>query len=114
MSCGEQPTSGEDFPEIKAMRIEVTSTQLPFGAVKALQVFTMENHPGEYIACSAHLCCAGGFHIGEILDDMVQRRATTHSAVVACKGYRGSPKGCRRYGPCPNRVSVNISLTLKG
>ena len=112
MSLAGARTFGECIPEIAAMRIEVTETRLPFGAAKALRVFTMDNHPGEHIACSAYLCCAGGLPIGEILDRMARHRTTSFSAVVACQGYRGSPKGRRRYGPCSNEFSVSITLSF--
>jgi hypothetical protein len=112
MSLEGEQAFGECSPEIAAMRIEVVETRLPFGAGKALRVFTMKNHPGEHIACSAYLCCSGGFQIGEMLDHMVRQRTARLSALVACQGYRGSPKGRRRYGPCSNQFSVSISLSF--
>ena len=112
MSLEGEHTPREGIAEIAAMRIEVVETRLPFGAAKALHVYTMENHPGEFIPCSAYLCCSGGLAIGRMLDRMVRSWTANLSSVVPCQGYRGSPQGRRRYGPCSNQFSVRISLTF--
>lgn len=91
------------------MRIEITETRLPFG-LNAVHVFTTENPPGEHIACQAHLCCGGGLDLGRTLLRMVRLRTAEIDEVVGCKGYKGSPKGHRRYGPCSNRFCLRIVL----
>lgn len=107
-----EPRFEDVFPEIRAMRIEITETRLPFG-LNAVRVYTTENPPGEHIPCQAHLCCGGGLDLGHLLLRLVRRRTRTLDAVVACKGYKGSPKGHRRYGPCSNSFGLRIVLGFR-
>lgn len=111
MSFGVESTFGECFPEVAAMRVEVVETRLPFGR-NAVRVFTLDDPPTESVGCREHLCCCGGLDLGELLRGLVRRRSSTYSGVVSCVGYRGSPKGHRRYGRCPNRFAVSASLTF--
>ncbi len=102
----------EAFPEIRSVRIEITESRLSFG-IGSLHVFTDELPAHEYFPCGAHLCCEGGLNVGEVLRRMVARRTGVLESEVQCTGYRGSPHGHRRYGPCANRFMLKVVLTFR-
>jgi len=69
-------------------------------------------NPGEYIDCSNPLC-NGGFQIGSILRDMVQKHETTREGLAFCLGHDTSPKGRRVHGMCRNSFRYEVTVTYK-
>ena len=68
---------------------------------------------GTFIDCARTLCYGGGFDVGSVLYEMVESGQTAAEKSGLCKGFEGSPKGKRNYGPCLNRFDVRVTLKYK-
>jgi len=102
----------EAFPEIKTLRVECTEEG--YGARNPItRIYTEKNTPGEYIDCHNPLCYNGGFSIGQILREMVQKREKHWEGTKFCQGYEGSPKGRRKYRSCINSWKVKVDIEYK-
>ena len=103
----------EAFPEIKSVRVRTEeSGYSPSGMYFSKPSVTEynENSLGEYIDCSNPLCYGGGFSIGQILREMVDKKQTHNETFEPCRGYEGSPKGRRRYRSCVNSWKVTVDI----
>ena len=106
----------EAFPKIKDFEIKVTEvgrgTSYSIGDREKTATYNMNHAPGEYIDCSNSLCYNGGFSIGNILRNMQHDNQEEYEEeFIFCRGYEGSPKGRRRYGPCSNYFNVKAKVT---
>lgn len=106
-------------PEIENISVEVEEKgkgsdyrTLGRDNVRRMQ-YGKNTFPGEYINCSNYLCYGGGVHIGQIVRSMVWEKNTQYDKSLRCRGYEGSPKGRKKYGPCFTRFRVRITLSLK-
>lgn len=99
------------FPDIHAVRIEVETGHAPSGNPK--RVFSGQHLPGEYVDCDNPLCYNGGFSIGEVLRDMVQKRERDREGRAICRGYEGSPKGRRKYRDCVNFFRYKVRIDYR-
>ena len=103
----------EAFPEIKSVKVRTEeSGYSPIGMYfkePSVRVYN-ESNLGEYIDCSNRFCYGGGFSIGQILREIVDKRQTHYEGMRVCKGYEGSPKGRRRYRSCVNSWKVTVDI----
>ncbi len=68
---------------------------------------------GEFFDCTVRNCYNGGFHIGQLLREMIRNREPECDVEKPCRGYEGSPKGKKRYGSCLNRYKINVKIKYK-
>lgn len=59
------------------------------------------------------MCYNGGFSIGTIFRDMVNKSETTRHDSEMCQGYEGSPKGKNRYQSCLHRFHYRVNIIYK-
>lgn len=105
---GKKATFTEAFPEISDIRIEVTRQR---DHRKSTEVIT--GQVGEFIDCTNSLCYNGGVSIGSVLRDMRDKGEKYREDTLSCRGFEGSPKGRRRYGPCWTIFKVRINIEYK-
>lgn len=107
---GKKVPFAEAFPNIVDFQIEVKRPREGTrGKIETL-TYNPRNPPGEYVDCTNEICYGGGFSLGKILREMVERRETERKTSEICKGNKASPKGHRKYGVCTTLFEVQISL----
>lgn len=106
-----QVTSFETaFPQIATLKIVATESghEVRYGD----NTHTYTGSIGEYINCS-NAFCDGGYHIAQLIREMVAKKETHRESTLLCKGNETSPKGHRIYKKCMNGLSVDIEITYK-
>lgn len=98
------------FPNIVDFRIEVKRPREGSYGEKETLTYTPDNPPSEYVDCKNNICYGGGFSLGKILRKMVREKETELETSEVCKGYKGSPKGHRKYDICTTLFEVKIDL----
>ena len=107
------PTTFENaFPEIAAMRLEVERGEA-FNRFGHPMVYTEKSPPERVLRCDNPLCYGGGCDVQGFLSRVVAARETEAEKTLSCKGYEGSPKGRRIYGPCDTYYKVRVTVTYK-
>lgn len=107
-----QKTSFERaFPEIEDIRVTVEEFE-DFSSVGWKRSFNKSN-AGEYIDCRNSRCYGGGFDLGTLLRNMETKGETEYETTEYCRGYHGSPKGRKNYGPCEHRFKIRIEISYK-
>ncbi len=103
----------EAFPQVAAMEVEVTEqgNGVPRGA--AIRHYSLANNPGEYVNCHNPLCHNGGFSLGEVLREMVERRETVREVHRPCQGNETSPGGGRVYQECASLFKITVHLSYR-
>jgi hypothetical protein len=99
------------FPEVETCLVTVEETGRGIAEWEKGQARGYRN-PGEYIDCHNPLC-NGGFQVGSVIRDMVEKRETTREGRVFCFGQETSPKGRRVYGRCKNSFQYKVTITYK-
>lgn len=64
----------------------------------------------EYIKCSNALCSRGGFHVGEVIRNMIKNKKKTYSGSLACIGSVVYSKKPRHEKPCYNTCKLSITI----
>lgn len=100
----------EAFLDISDIRIEVTERK-NFSSADRKRYYGKD--ASEYVDCSNPACYNGGFRLGALIRNMVNRGQTELETTEFCQGYHGSPKGRRNYGPCEHRFKVIIKIKYK-
>lgn len=108
---GRKAKFDEVFPQIED--VEVTVQESGYGIIGDGVQIHKKNHFGEFIDCSNPCCYNGGFSIGSIIRDMVKNKKVELSTFLKCKGYKGSPKGRKRYGDCVNTFTISVKIKYK-
>ena len=109
---GKKVSFAEAFPEIEDLRVTVVESGDGVWGDSRTMAYSKAHPPGEYVNCSNPLCYNGGVSLGQIIRNMAStREMELEQEYVSCRGYEGSPKGRRRYGPCFNSFAVKIQIT---
>lgn len=101
----------EAFPTIEELKVKVEESG--DGVSEWGRTRHYHTTVGEYVNCSNPLCYNGGFSIGQILRDMVEKEDTQREESKFCQGYEGSPKGRRKYRSCTNSFRIQIQAKCK-
>jgi len=109
---GEKVTFAEAFPELDDWKIEVEETDTGVN-VRSKKTYEKPDAPGEFVNCTQDLCVNGGVRVGFTLHEMIRKRETEKEFSEICQGYWGSPKGRKKYRPCPSLFRVKIWLKYK-
>lgn len=107
---GQKVDFDKAFPQIKDLTVEVIEYGDGIYNSQSKSIYNRGNLPGEYVNCSNPLCYNGGFSLGGILREMVRNKQTILETSKSCKGYEGSPKGRRKYGPCMNCFNIKAAI----
>ena len=106
----EKTTFERAFPGIED--IHVTVEEFEDFSSKGTRHYNKTN-AGEYIDCRNPICYGGGFNLGMLIRNMEMTRETEYETTMFCRGYHGSPKGRKNYGPCEHRFNVRIKIKYK-
>ena len=101
------------YPRIKTVQIIIEEYDGAKGVRVQRHVYDELNLPGECYYCHNPICCNGQIQLGPVVRKMVRDRKTCLRWEQMCPGYEGSPMGRIRYGECPHRFVITISLTYK-
>lgn len=109
---GKKGTFTEAFPEIEDLRVTVVESGDGVWGDNREAIYSKAHPPGEYVNCSNPLCYNGGVGLGQLIRNMTYSRTEKwEQEYMSCRGYEGSPKGRRKYGPCFNSFAVKIQIT---
>jgi hypothetical protein len=101
----------ESYPTIKSLRAKIIETKgIRQGSWTAH--FTEKDFPHSF-PCSNPECYAGGVILGFLVHEMARERETEKKVTERCRGYEGSPKGRRRYGPCMHSFAISIEVEYR-
>ena len=106
-----QPTTFDKaFPSIKTLQIKVMIRKGgPMDGAPQTQYFSIQNPPGEYIRCVNSGCTDGGWRIGNVLRDMVEKKETSKTVTGICSGRERMNRSSFR--KCLTQFSAEIKLS---
>lgn len=107
---GEKKPFAEAFPQIEKLTVDVEETD---GFSTVSDCSYGNSTAGEYIDCSNSSCYKGGFRLGAIIREMIDKKSSETETTEFCRGYEGSPKGRRKYGPCDHQFNVKVKILYK-
>jgi len=99
----------EAFPQIENLKVKVEESGEGIHESSNPRYYD-EKVAGQYIDCSNPLCDRGGFSIGKILHEMVNKKETHNETSASCQGNEGSPEGKRIYRKCFNHFKVTVDI----
>lgn len=101
----------EAFPELKTVKVHVEEDGKDgtgkYSEKPMIGIYD-ENNLGEFIDCSNRLCYNGGFSIGKILREMIEKKETHHESLEFCQGWQGTKR--KRGLSCPNKFKVTVDM----
>jgi len=106
---GKKTTFDKAFPEIADVKVEVTESGEGVTQFTHKRSYS-ESRLGEYIDCSNPACYNGGFHIADILREMVRNKQADLTTTAICQGHEGSPKGRKIYRKCLNHFQIKVHI----
>ena len=73
--------------------------------------YSLDNPPGEFIRCPRGSSCRnGGWHVADIIRDMVSKRESSRQARGTCEGQE--PMGRGSFRRCKSYFTADIRLTF--
>lgn len=107
---GGKTTFQNAFPQIENIKVTVIE-KTGHGQIRRRQYD--KTNTGEYSDCTNPICVSGGVSMGDLIRKMVREKKTEGEKSSMCKGYEGSPKGKKNYGPCRHRFKVSALVEYK-
>jgi hypothetical protein len=105
-------TFGEAFPIIATLRATVRIKKGgQLDGHPSVQVFSLANPPGEFIACSKPGCTGRGWRIADALREMVAKHQTTLETGGICDGKERMSRS--NYRSCLTHFEADIEVSYK-